>query len=258
MNTKIISQNSLDIINQYENFHIKNAICSVPYFNNRTKGIRGGLRVETGKGSPKDIFDEVEQICFREKINLDDFNSETLKKFLVENNIGIDCSAFAYYVLNEESISRKKGTLDRHLSFPYCKGIIGKFKCKIRPVENTNVQTLAHEKNSKIIKTKDLQVGDIVTMIGNVDNKERDHIIIIYQIEYQNFLPTKIHYVHAIAWPSDGEYNHGIHRGIIDILDVEKSIIEQKWEENNKTDMENYTLTKAKNSQTNIRRINWF
>ena len=59
MNTKLISQGALDIIDQYKNFRIENAICSVPYFNNRHSANRATFRVEAGKGSPKDIYEDI-------------------------------------------------------------------------------------------------------------------------------------------------------------------------------------------------------
>ncbi len=258
MNTKVISQRASEIIDQYKNFKIGNAICSIPYFNNRRIGARAGLRVEIGKGSPKDIFDEIQQICFKDKIDINSFNSETLKKFLVDNDIGIDCSAFAYYILNEESIDKKRGTLDKHLSFPFCYGFIRKIKCRIRPIENTNVMTLAHNKNSKVISIKDAMVGDIITMINGNDGNERDHILIINQIDYQNFIPAVLHYVHSVTWPTDGEYGHGIHEGKIEILNSEKTIVEQIWTENEQRNSDNYTYNRAQKSITELRRINWF
>ncbi len=258
MNTKLISQKSLDTIDQFKNFRIENAMCSVPYFNNRHIGQRLAFRVSIGKGSPKDIYEEVEQIAFKEKIDLKSFDSDTLKKFLVDNGVGIDCSGFAYYVLNEESISRGTGSLDRNLSFPLCHGLFGKIKCKMRPIENAGVQTFAHDANSKVVEIKDVQVGDIITMVGGPDNGERDHILVVYQIEYQNFSPITIHYVQAMAWPTDGEYGHGIHEGKIDLVNLNKKIVEQRWVENEKTGEENYTLTRAQKSVTEVRRFKWF
>lgn len=242
MNTKIISESTLNIIDQYKNFKIGNAICSIPYFNNKTTARRAGLRVEVGKGSPKEIYDEIKQKAFEQKIDINLFTSESLKKFLVDNNIGIDCSGFAYHILDLSSKS---------LSFPFAKGIFGKLKAKMRPVENTDVATLAHNKNSKIVSISEIKPGDIITMI----NDERDHILVINQIEYQNFKPITIHYVHAIAWPTDGEYGHGIHEGRIEILNIEKLIIEQRWTENYKTGIENYTFSKAQKSQIELRRL---
>jgi hypothetical protein len=62
--------------------------------------------------------------------------------------------------------------------------------------------------------------------------------------------------VHAIAWPTDGEYGHGIHDGKIEITDINKSILEQRWIENNVIENENYTLIRAQKSITEIRRLN--
>lgn len=262
MNTKIVSEQTLKVIDQYRNFHIGNAICSIPYFNNRIVSKRAGLRANIGKGSPRDIFEEVEQIIRLQKIDLNSLDGEHLKKILVDNNIGIDCSGFAYYILNEESMFLGKGTLDKHLHFPYSKGIFGKIKSMLRPVENTGVNTFAHSKNSKKIEIKDVKVGDIITILRNEDeqvrNIIRNHILIITQIEYQNFLPITLHYAHSIAWPTDGEYGHGIHTGKIDILDINKNILDQRWIENEKIGDENYTHSSAKSSTVELRRLNWF
>ena len=258
MNTKVISQGAQDIIEQYKNFKIGKAVCSIPYFNNKHTGNRGSFRVEVGKGSPKDIFEEIEQIALKEKIDLNLLDSISLKKLLVDGGLGVDCSAFAYYILNEESISRGKGALDRHLAFPFCEGIVRKIKCKLRPIENCGVQTFTHDKNSKVISLVDIQVGDIITMTNGGEDGDRDHVLVVDQIEYQNFLPTTLHYIHAVAWPTDGEYGHGIHEGKIEVLDVNKSIIEQRWIENGKIGAENYTFTRGQKSVTELRRLVWF
>lgn len=242
MNTKLISDSAISIINQYKNFQVGNAICSVPYFNNKTARQRAALRVFIGKGSPKEIYEEVRAILLKEKVLEDSIGSEGLKKLLVHENLGIDCSGFAYYVL---------GISDRHLHFPFAKGLLGKFKAKLRPVENADVATLAHDSNSKIISLSEVQPGDMITMI----NAERDHILIINQIEYQNFKPVTLHYVHAVAWPTDGEYGHGIHEGKIEITDTNKNLTEQRWVENDKVGAENYTFARAQNSQTELRRL---
>ncbi len=70
MNIKHISQKALDVIDQYTNFKVGDVVCSVPYFNNKHTGNRASFRVESGKGSPKDIYEEVEQRAFKEKIDL--------------------------------------------------------------------------------------------------------------------------------------------------------------------------------------------
>jgi hypothetical protein len=257
MNTKFLSDKAISIIDQYKNFKLGNAVCSIPYYNNRHSGGRAKLRVENGKGSPKEIFEEIEQIIMKEKISIKDITSEELKKILVLHNIGIDCSGYAYYILNAESISLGKGSLDKHLSFPFSKGIIGKIRSMMRPIENTNVETFASKENSHPIEIKDARVGDIITMQRNSGVGERNHILVIYQVEYQNFIPIKLHYTHSIAWPSHGEYGHGINGGIIEIIDTNKSLVEQKWIESDKTGKDNYTYMSAKNSTTELLRLNF-
>ena len=239
MNTKVLSQPALDIIEQYKN---------VPYFNNKTTARRGGLRVEVGKGSPKEIYDEVKDLSILQKVDVKNFTQEEIKKFMVSNNIGIDCSGLAFYILNEESVSRGKGSLSRHLRFQ-------RFLARFRPVENINVLVFSDNKNSKIISIQDAQVGDIITMVGDV---ERNHILIIHQIEYQNSIPITLHYTHSVAWPTDGEFGHGMHQGKIEIVDTKKPITEQRWIELDKTGEENYTHMRALKSTTELRRLNWF
>ncbi|MDB5259511.1 MAG: hypothetical protein JWO73_719 [Candidatus Taylorbacteria bacterium] len=268
MNTKLLTDRALAVIEQYSNFHIGSGttlsgICSVPYFNNRRAGLRAGLRALKGKGSPHDIYEEAEITALKEKIVPSSFTGAALKEFMVDHRLGIDCSGLVYYVLNAESIGRSKGQIDRHLSFPYCKkGIIGKIVCRIRPTENTNVQTFASDKNSSVVTLADIQPGDFISMIKHPDASEedraRDHIILIHQIEYQNFIPTAIHYTHSIAWPTDGVYGHGIRQGVINITDPKKALLEQRWVEAGKTGEENFTFTRAKKSITEIRRLNWF
>lgn len=130
----------------------------------------------------------------------------------------------------------------------------------MRPAENVDVATLAHDKNSSTVDLREIMPGDFVTMLNtmNKEDRVRDHVIVIHQIEYQNFVPTTIHYSHSVAWPSDGEYGHGVRQGIITILDVTKPITEQKWIEDDKTGSENYTSIRAQKSLSEIRRLRWF
>ncbi len=274
MNSKLLSEKALGVIDQYAHFKVGGAVASIPYFNNNRTAMRAGLRAAIGKGSPRDIYEEVEIALAKDRIALAPgsvaggafvpgvITGESLKHFLVEKNIGIDCSGFAYYVLNAESTAQGKGSLDRHLSFPLCKGILGKFRAKMRPIENANVATFANAKNTRTVELKKVAPGHIITMLSSDERKNaagrtlfdnRDHILVVHQVEYQNFIPTTIHYSHSIAWPTDGEYGHGVRQGIITILNPDKPITEQEWTENEKMGDENYTFVRAKKAKTEIR-----
>jgi hypothetical protein len=257
MNTKVISLAAQEMISHYKNFRVGSAVCSIPYYNNKVAARRAALRVEVGKGSPKDIFEEITHRALAEKVDVSLLDSENLKKFLVNSNLGIDCSGFAYYILNEESLSRGKGTLDKHIHFIHASNSLTRFIAKFKPQTNIDVLTFADDANSRKSVFKEIEPGDIITMLGGPDGGERNHILVINQVEYQNFVPITIHYVHAIAWPTDGKYGHGIHDGRIEIIDPNKPIIEQRWIENEKTGEENYTFSRAQKSTTEVRKLNW-
>lgn len=251
MTSKLLGENALTIINEYKNFHEGYAVCSIPYYNNRRIKARARLRAQIGKGSIKDIKDEAESVALAEKVKLSALDSLSLKKFLVNNNIGIDCSGFAYYILNAE----KPGLT---FSFPFSKGLLGKLRAKFRPVENLGVATLAHDSNSKIISLRDVKPGDMITMTGGTDGGERDHVLVVHEVNYSDEIPAIIHYTHAVAWPTDGEYGHGVRQGVIKITNIDKPITSQEWTEDNVTGEANYTHSRALKSTTEIRRLNSF
>lgn len=258
MNTKIISNRASEVIDQYAHFRFGSAVASIPYFNNKTVKARAALRTYIGKGSPKDLYEEMQTIAVKSHLVPDSLADEALKKILVENNLGIECSGFVYYVLNAESQERKTGDLSAKLSFPNCHGLIGKIRCSLRPAENCDVATFAHEKNSHPVAIKDALPGDIIAMTADAEEAVRDHILVIHQIEYQNFVPVKIHYSHAIAYPEDGIYGSGIRQGTITISDANKPIADQIWDENGKVGQANRLYVRAQKSVTTIRRMNWF
>lgn len=255
MEIKNLSQEALDVIDSYEHFKLGSAVCSIPYFNNRKTGARAKLSAQIGKGSIRDIIDEVETNLLGYRVEKESLTDASLKEFLVKKNIGIDCSGFAYYILNAECKYRNHGKLRDILHFPFSRGLLGRLRARFRPIENIDVATLAHDTNSRIISIREIQQGDIITMVGGSDGGDRDHVIVIYRIESENSIPTRLHYAHAVAWPTDGEYGHGIHRGIISVINPDKPITEQSWLEQGKMGQENYTFARAQKSISTLRRL---
>ncbi|MDQ2933052.1 MAG: NlpC/P60 family protein [bacterium] len=255
MNTKTLSAPALSVIDQYLHLKVGSAVCTVPYFNNKIIKSRGALTALAGKGSPKEIYEEAETLTMKAHISTHALADESLKKLLVDNNIGIDCSGFVYYVLNTESKELGKGTVDKHIHFNNAHGFIRKFLAAVRPVQNTDVSTLSSEKNSKSITPSEIHPGDMITMTDNAG--DRDHILVVHQVEYQNFIPYKIHYSHSVAYPEDGIYGTGIKQGVIEITDASKPIIEATWIENGKHNLDNQLYLRARKSKTELRRLKW-
>ena len=252
MNTKLLSRPAQETMDQYLHFKVGAAECAVPYFNNKHIRQRAGLRAVAGKGSPREIFDEVEIQGMRENIRHTDWTNDLLKRFMCDNDIGIDCSGLAYYILDAEMRGLGKKALDRHLDFPD-RSFLRRFIAKFRPAENADVLVFANDCNSAAIDWQKIQPGDFLTMTGS--ESERNHIVVVSQVDYQNFVPTSIHYTHSIAWPNDGQYGHGVRQGTIEVIDATKGLLDQRWTEKEKTGAENPTYLRAQTSKTEARRI---
>lgn len=245
---KTLSEAAIFVLEQYLHFQVGPASCSVPYFNNKTIKARAALAARVGKGKPSDILDELKDILFRKRISIDSLNSESLKKILVENNLGIDCSGFSYQILNAESEATGKGSLKKHLVLIKANNFIRKIIASLNPVKNVDVATFASDKNSQQISLKEILPGNIITMLGNSGEGERDHILVIHKVEYVGSDPKIIHYSHSIAYPEDGLYGTGVRQGYIEINDSSNSILEGNWSEK-------HIFARAQRSKTELRKL---
>lgn len=177
-----LSPQALETIQNYLHLPFPNKDVQTPYFNNRRVRLRGGLRALIGKGSPNDIVEEAMIISLREKIDLNKLSNVDLKKFLVDNKLGIDCSGLAYHILDTEMQAQNKGSLHKILSRPWFKNPLRKLLVKLRPIENTGVGTFNHEINSFEVQLKDIKPGDLIIMMGAGPKQDYNHILLIHSI----------------------------------------------------------------------------
>ncbi len=263
-----LSQPALEVIQNYLALPFPGKNVSCPYFNNRRAKVRAGLRALVGKGSAEDIVEEAVILSLREKINLEKLNNEELKKFLVDNNLGIDCSALSYHILDAEAKAQGLGSLHKILKRPWFKNPFRKLLVKLRPVENTGVGTLNHEVNSVEVNLKDIRPGDMIIIMGAGPKQDYNHVLLVTNVilrseatkelskptsdELQKTnipqstfsskdssspstssgsLGMTITYIHSFQYPNDGLYNHGVRQEKIEITDINKSLLEQNWSE---------------------------
>ena len=255
-----LSQPALDVINNYLHLPLGDKFVSCPYYNNKRQKVRGALRVLVGKGNPNDIVEEATIMSMREKVPLGLLSEQQLKEFLVNHNLGVDCSAFAYYLLDAELRARKKKTLGSIIHFSPTIHPIRVLLRQLRKVENTDVSTLASNKNSHTIDLQEVQAGDIITMVDTGIDASRNHILIVHQVEKNtDGTPLIIRYTHSLQWRTDGKYSHGIRQGAIHITNNKKPLNEQKWIEQDKTGKQNETLERATSARLlELRRLNAF
>jgi hypothetical protein len=225
---------------------------SCPYFNNRRRHIRGGLRALKGKGTPEEIAEEAEIMAKLSRTDLSALSTDKLKEFLISKDLGVDCSGFAYHILNSLS-QEKTGKSIQAFVRPIAFGIFAKVRAKFRPAENMGVLSFRNDINSAEIKPSEARPGDIVTFIGTGRDKTYNHILVITGVDMIEG-DTRISYAHSYAWPSDGTSRHGVREG--DILVHGDDILSGTWKEQGEIGTANYTYESAKNAkEVSIRRL---
>lgn len=256
MTTQTLSPEALRVIDEYLHLPFSGKNISCPYYNNRRHRVRGALRAMIGKGSPEEIVHEAIISALKERIDLLSLDNDTLKKFLVDHHIGIDCSGFVSYVLDAELRARGNMPLRKQIFFPHAKNIFRKLIVKIRPAENMDVRTLADDKNSEEITPSHVRPGDYIVFTGAGERQDRDHILLIHRVDRGDQSSVIIHYTHAFQWSTDGKYHHGVRQGIIYITNTDASLLEGKWTEQGKSDEENETWRHARSAQSvTLRRL---
>src|SRR5581483_12155255 len=227
---------------------------SCPYFNNRRRNTRSQLRVLKGKGSPQEIVEEAEIEAKYSRVNTAALSTDKLKEFLISLDLGVDCSGFAYHVLNSLSQERTGKSIQSFVRSNR-QGFMGSFIARLRPAENMGVSTFADDKNSTVIRASEARPGDIVTLLGAGKDGTYNHMMVITGTEKQDG-DIRISYAHSYAWPSDGTVGHGVREG--DILVHEDDLLGGTWKEKGEVGSSNYTYESAKTAKSlALRRLNF-
>ena len=110
----MLSSNAENLLNGYFNLPFEGVLgVRCPYYINKRKNTRGQLRVLAGKGSPEEIVEEAKIISiqyhlgFFESGNLGTFNADTIRHFLADHGLGIECSGFVTHILRAHYLETK-------------------------------------------------------------------------------------------------------------------------------------------------------
>lgn len=257
MEINSLSQRARGVADAYLHLKVGSAAASVPYFNNKTRRARMSLGVRVGKGRPSEIKEEAEATLIKHRASAQSLTDGALKKLLVDENLGIDCSGLAYYILDAESKATGNWHLNRRLDFISARGPISKMMSYLRPAENCNVKTLASDMNSAPIELKDARPGDLISMLGSGESPDRDHILVLTEVARDGGRLVSISYIHSIAYPEDGLYGTGVREGRITVTDPDKGILDQTWSETGDESGASRLIARARSSRTEIRRLKW-
>jgi len=200
-----------EIFDSYTRLSIDGKEIVCPYWmNNLEKGIYGPLG---GKGKPLEIVQAVVRESKRENIDLNTFSPEEILLFMKMKGIGVDCSGFVFWMLNEFDI--EKGGNGISDDIPGAKGLF---------TQRASVKMLTNENLCRLINiSADIKVGDMLQI------RRGKHIAIIFSIVKEDGVVKEITYAHC----SSGKYTKisGVHLGKIIITDSSKGLEYQKWEE---------------------------
>lgn len=226
-----------------------------PYFNNRRKKTRGGLRALKGKGLPEEIAEEAEIRALHAHVAIKNLSTDKLKEFLIDNDLGVDCSGFAYHVIGAALFEKNGGFIGRALRFKRS-GFLAHLITRLRPAENAGVATFRLDENSVAISARDARPGDFITFMGTGKEKTYNHIVVIVGVDRQarSTDDIRLTYAHSYAWPTDGAYGHGVREG--DILVKGDDLLNGIWKERGAVGADNFTYASAQDAQeVSVRRL---
>ncbi len=263
----MLSPKATQILNEYFNLPFDGLVgVRCPYFNNARMKQRAQLRVLVGKGTPREIIEEAKIIsiqyhaglfdksghcCLHNEHTGEKINTEEVRKFLIDHNLGVECSGFVTQILRAHFKETANIDIVRKFFITSPRQIVRWLVSLLRPIENISVCRYADDRNTQKIKWNDMQTGDVVVMLETGPQNKRNHILLIIEKT-----ADVIKYVHARAWNSEGKYGHGVSAGEIKITNPNGSLLEQQWLELEKTGEQNEAYLEAKNAKLlEVRRV---
>ena len=216
---KTLPASAQRIVARYTNLPIGNKTIVTPYFMNE-KGKKGN-RVFIGKGTSQEIKQTTEKLASQNKFDVYAASEEQIRSFMINQELGIDCSGFIAWTLNELTKEKFNKPIWKVLEFSMLP-LAGQLKRYLRPVENISVKVLTHASNSDTIKDlRQIRVGDMLRALNG------HHILLISEIEYdKQHTPIRFKYVNSTEYKNK---KYGIREGLVEIKDINKYLVEQKW-----------------------------
>ncbi len=191
-------------LKKFFDFRVVGKKVIIPYWRNKLeKKIFGPCG---GKGTPEEIKKAVFEAAKQAKLDLKAMTGEEIYLFMKKKRIGLDCSGFAYQLLNFLDYQKGGDGLENTVV-----GVNG------MGIRKTNADSLTNEVNSlPVADYQQVKIGDLIRTVGG------KHVLLIVDIGRD-----QITYAHIGQETS----RLGPHLAKIIIADPTKGIEAQKWEE---------------------------
>jgi hypothetical protein len=159
-----------------------------------------------GKSSPEVITETAINLANHEGVDLSTLSDEQIRQFLEAHKLGIDCSGFAYRLLDFVSKKIFKKNLQEATGLDH--------------VGNTNVELLTSTDFSvPVDKISDIKPADLI----KVHSAEKpSHVIVVLEVKKKQII-----YAHSSASSTPT----GVHTSFIKITDSTKPLAQQQWAE---------------------------
>lgn len=216
----------LDVIDNY--FKLKVAeekYVRCPYFRNPLSGKeRWGLTAYLGKGSPREIEEELRIVEKLEYKKFFQMKEDDIRNVMKKRKLGIECSGFITRVLDAWAREFYRKPIYSLVKF-HRRGIAWIF-AKLRPYTHIDIETLAHELNSRELKDiHQIMPGDLIRFNTNID-----HAVLVSKVENEDGKICKVYYAQSVL--EDIETREGVKIGIINFVNPEiNDLLKQEWQE---------------------------
>ena len=209
-------------IRSYCELNIDGFAIRCPYFINKSKFNLWKNINFLGKGDSQGIIETAKTLIDKDKMPPEIKSSKSIRKYMKENNLGIDCSGFVTRILDCWCREKYGKSLFRlvYIKLPFVK----KIRYFFRPFENTSVEILLHHMDKKMIikNSGDIRPGDLIHL-------GESHVLIVSQIfQDNNKLAREISYFHCSS------RFDGVHQGKINIINPNLELGKQFWKEGSK------------------------
>ncbi len=211
-----------NVMNAYEelDFGIGRFV-ACPYYMNAGVRKRAASAVESGKGSPEEIIEELKSRALIKKIDLAKLSGDEIRQLMIDERIGIDCSGLVSHILDPWVKEIFHTTLGRSLLRTQ-HSLKRKLLLRLRPFQNIDVTLLTSPENARSVLLTDIRPGDLIRTRGG------RHVLLIYEVEKDTENLISFSFIHSSDRFSGAS---GLQRGKVTISKPEGSLHEQLWQE---------------------------
>ena len=213
------------VVDSYLNMSIANKAIACPYYTN-LKREKAALKVFLGKGSAQEIINEVKFVSQKEDVDLVRFSEEKLYRFMVEHNLGIDCSGLAVHILKAVHKEKNINLFEKIKIVSFFKNPWRRLVSQLRPIENIGVRVLANDKNSFLLKSfNDVLPCDLIIRTN------LRHVYLVTKTEKENGIIKKIGFAHAPRPRQPDYFCPGVFQKTIILKESSLKELEEKLED---------------------------